>query len=947
MAKISVLIPTYNRPHFLVQALESVLNQTRLPDEIIIGDDNVDSNINHEVLEPYLKKYSFIKYIKNKEKLGAAGNYKNLFKLASGDYIKWLADDDILMPSALEKAIYYLEKYPDVKLVSSIRVPVNENLEPISLNLPKISDKNTIVDGYEINKKMLISLMNLIGEFSVTLFRKKDISFNLFKFRNIKFKANSDWLTWLKLLEKGKLAYISEPLSYFRVTTTQDQYNPETIINGSYEVFNFVFDKYFSKKYNISIEEKKEQIKNYINKYIIPIVKYKNNPNFSDKVNKIIKKTFIESSKYLSKRKRKPVSIITVTYNSERTLVSFLESVLRTINPDDEFIIVDNNSKDKTKDILYSYKSNNIKIIFNKENVGYSKGINIGIKHSKNPFVIFLNPDTEVYGSWVDTLTAHLIDEKVGAVGPLTTYTVLRQYIFTYLDKSLKECLSYEEISKITEFVNRGKSIETPILIGFCLATKREVLDKIGYMDEDLFLGNDDLEFSWRLRENGYKLKIALDTFIYHEGHVSFKTEKKSKTDILVQDSTNKLADKLIRYYGYGNVPHPLDLWEISWFTPKGEKYKYMFKIFGRKGKIINNTDFKDKISIILVNYKNSKDTAEAVKSLLKQNYENISIIIVDNSEDENSIEELKTLLKDNNPKFYTENDSKTVNLEFKKDITVIRATENRGFSAGNNIGIKVSLKNKADYIWILNNDTLVEKNTIEEMLKVSKVYNISVVTCKMKDFKEKDKVQYDGKFSYITPIEDKVDIIKPVSFLSGANIFAKAEVFEKIGLLDEDFFLYFEDNDFHYRLLKNDIKVIYTPFTHIYHKGGSSTGGYLKNPLSMYYFVRNILLIRKKHKHFNYEEAFKEIEKQYAFNYKDKIMLKSIILGLYDFIKGITGRKENLLEEINKKIKIKKVKKDELDKQNIDTLFKLSFSYPRNKEYFLAFLENIRKSLT
>jgi len=206
-------------------------------------------------------------------------------------------------------------------------------------------------------------------------------------------------------------------------------------------------------------------------------------------------------------------------------------------------------------------------VILNKENVGYSRGINIGIKASKNPIVIFLNPDTVVTENWIDRLINHL-DEKTGAVGPLSTYTIPYQFVGTYIS------------------VDR---------IGFCIALRRETLEKEGYLDEDLFLGNDDLELSWRLRERGYKLKIALDTFIYHEGHASFKTERKSKTERLVQESTNKLADKLINYYGYGNVPHPWDLWKINWFIPVGEKYKYMFKIF-EENPYRKNVDFDRKV---------------------------------------------------------------------------------------------------------------------------------------------------------------------------------------------------------------------------------------------------------------------------------------------------------------------------------------------------------------
>lgn len=104
--RISVLIPTYNRPEFLRQALWSVVCQTLKPYEVIVADDNQDENqnrINKSVVEEFSSKYPYIHYHKNDKNYGPAGNYKNLFNIATGDIIQFLGDDDLLSPVALER----------------------------------------------------------------------------------------------------------------------------------------------------------------------------------------------------------------------------------------------------------------------------------------------------------------------------------------------------------------------------------------------------------------------------------------------------------------------------------------------------------------------------------------------------------------------------------------------------------------------------------------------------------------------------------------------------------------------------------------------------------------------------------------------------------------------------------------------------------------------------
>ncbi|MCZ7626166.1 MAG: hypothetical protein M5R38_10535 [Candidatus Methylomirabilis sp.] len=147
-------------------------------------------------------------------------------------------------------------------------------------------------------------------------------------------------------------------------------------------------------------------------------------------------------------------------------------------------------------------------------------------------------------------------------------YAAELQNIDRHLPDGAPKRMALSEVSDLLARVNAGKGIETKLLTGFCLMVPRRVLDEIGLLDEALFVGNDDLDLSWRLRLKGYKLLVATDTFIHHEGQVSFKSETETKTSQLVQESTDRLYAKLEAHYGVGSVPSPMELWGITWFKP-------------------------------------------------------------------------------------------------------------------------------------------------------------------------------------------------------------------------------------------------------------------------------------------------------------------------------------------------------------------------------------------
>jgi len=259
-------------------------------------------------------------------------------------------------------------------------------------------------------------------------------------------------------------------------------------------------------------------------------------------------------------------SIVIVTYNSE-TDIGICLSAIQKSTRNHEIIVIDNASRDKTREAIAGFPG--IKTIFNSENRGFSAATNQGIMASTGEYIVLLNPDTAVFPLWADRMAEKFQRiSNVGAVGPLSTNCIGYQSVFVHFkDHDFNNDTGFRAIAEKV-MLCQGKHFETNLLIGFCLMFKREVIDHVGLLDERLFLGNDDLDLSWRLRLHGYKLIVAQDAFIAHEMQKSFKTEKKETTEKLVQKSTDALYRKLVRYYGKKNLPTAEQLWGIPWFKP-------------------------------------------------------------------------------------------------------------------------------------------------------------------------------------------------------------------------------------------------------------------------------------------------------------------------------------------------------------------------------------------
>lgn len=283
------------------------------------------------------------------------------------------------------------------------------------------------------------------------------------------------------------------------------------------------------------------------------------------------------------------------------------------------------------------------------------------------------------------------------------------------------------------------------------------------------------------------------------------------------------------------------------------------------------------KLGLVTVLYNSDGVLNGFLKSISEQEYESYVLYIVDNSVNENSTKILFELLN-------------IYNLETK--LIYLPSTDNYGVAKGNNIGIKKALEDGCEYVILLNNDIeFDQKNVFNDLIKQSRDKNQPIVSPKIHYYKT-NRIWYAGcnfnklrvyvhHIGYKDMDNGQYDVEN--IFNSGPTCFIlfHKDIFEKVGLMDEKYFVYMDDIDYLYRCNEKGFQNYYYPHVLIEHKENYSTGGN-NSTFSYYYILRNrIYFVRK-----NYAGLNKMVSLIYLLSV---YFFKSIYLGRLNlFFKAI-----------------------------------------------------------
>lgn len=237
-------------------------------------------------------------------------------------------------------------------------------------------------------------------------------------------------------------------------------------------------------------------------------------------------------------------------------------------------------------------------------------------------------------------------------------------------------------------------------------------------------------------------------------------------------------------------------------------------------------------VSIVILNYNRPLDTLECIKSLQQIDYPSFHILLIDNCSTDNSLEEFKKKLS---------------------GVEIYNTQENLGYTGGVNFGLKIAEKFKSEYILLLNNDTIVEKDFLTILVSavdsdISAAAACGTILCEHKRneiwyaggkmIRWRGLAIHNGKKKLLDRRSDK----KPVytSFITGCSILLRAKYLEEIGYEDDRFFMYLDDIELSSRIQDKGYKLLYVPNSIIYHKVLNES----ESAFKLYYSVRNRMLL-------------------------------------------------------------------------------------------------------
>jgi GT2 family glycosyltransferase len=262
------------------------------------------------------------------------------------------------------------------------------------------------------------------------------------------------------------------------------------------------------------------------------------------------------------------------------------------------------------------------------------------------------------------------------------------------------------------------------------------------------------------------------------------------------------------------------------------------------------------KVCIVLLNFEGATDTIACLESLGNISYQNHNVVVVDNASSDDSLHTINKYLREKHSNTYGYFESPELAIKenaLENRYTLIKSNKNGGYGSGNNIGIRYALKIlNTNYVLILNNDTVVDSNFLEPLVSACESdHKIGIASGKIFFMNRPNTIWFNGgKFYPCTSKVKHLDFGRQdtgqyppqyCNFLSGCMWLVPVRVFNTVGLINEEYFMYVEDLEFSQRVIKSGYRLGVSGASKIWHKAGGSTGGHL-SPFSTYYIARNSL---------------------------------------------------------------------------------------------------------
>lgn len=294
-------------------------------------------------------------------------------------------------------------------------------------------------------------------------------------------------------------------------------------------------------------------------------------------------------------------------------------------------------------------------------------------------------------------------------------------------------------------------------------------------------------------------------------------------------------------------------------------------------------TAYSPLVYIIILNWNGWQDTVACVESCESLSWPNYRVIIVDNDSSDGS----EDILRRHFP-----------------ELEIIQTGENLGFAGGNNAGIRRAFEHGADYVWLLNNDTVVDSLSLTTMVNAMEATPLAAIAGSMVYYHdtprkiwfaggnwEKGRLRLRHRGAY--QLDDgQFDEPCELGSVTGCSMLIRASVLQKIGLLDESYFLYWEDTELCARAGVKNCKIIFVPSSHVWHKVSSTTQA--GSELQYYYHTRNGLQFLWRYDPLRIPFFFfcLTLDVAMARVRGNRTMVRGYWQGIIDFYRGNMGRR-------------------------------------------------------
>ena len=302
--------------------------------------------------------------------------------------------------------------------------------------------------------------------------------------------------------------------------------------------------------------------------------------------------------------------VIIPVYNAPDYVEICVFALIHNTNMDDigTIFLMDDNSNSVTQNMLDNlgekYKDQKVKVIHNKENLGFIKNVNKGFAMCESDYVMLLNTDCFVAKNTVGKLMDHMMkEENMGLICPICSNAA-------NLTLPIFEGFSYQMMDKLLERKFKGINYDACTVVGNCLMISKKCIDEVGYLDEIYGMGyGDETDYQFKAMEKGFTAKVALDTYVFHKAEVSFNTTNKKRSERLEKNRKiffDRWGDKYYALLEEYNKHDPIEFINKS-LTAKDKipvlDYAFVMQMMGKgSGGVMYVSNIINYLSILGVN---------------------------------------------------------------------------------------------------------------------------------------------------------------------------------------------------------------------------------------------------------------------------------------------------------------------------------------------------------